>query len=244
MLGQVPLQDGPGNSLRQLRRGGHAGRRQPAAPADRFAWNHREGDFPSWTLKVQVGPEADAAGYRFNPWDVTKVWPYADYPSIEVGKLVLNRNPDNYFEEVEQAAFDPGHFVPGIGPSPDEILPGRLFAYGDAHRYRLGINHTRIPVNAPKGVPSGATDYGRDGSMRFDGNGGRSKNYEPNSFGGPRQSDEPLYTGLETSGFLGAAEWERHADDDDFIQAGNLYRMMSPTRRTDWLRTSPVVWLR
>lgn len=168
---------------------------------------------------MQVRPEADAAGYRFNPWDVTKVWPYADYPSIEVGKLVLNRNPDNYFEEVEQAAFDPGHFVPGIGPSPDEILPGRLFAYGDAHRYRLGINHTRIPVNAPKGVPSGATDYGRDGSMRFDGNGGRSKNYEP------------LYTGLETSGFSGAAVWERHADDDDFIQAENLYRMMSPDEK-------------
>jgi len=111
------------------------------------------GNFPSWTLKVQLMPEADAMTYRINPFDLTKVWTHADYPLIEVGKLVLDRTPDNYFAEVEQAAFDPGHMVHGVGPSPDKMLQARLFAYGDAHRYRLGINHTRLPVNSPKGCP-------------------------------------------------------------------------------------------
>jgi catalase len=183
------------------------------------------GDFPSWTLKVQVMPEADAEGYRFNPFDLTKVWPYADYPLVEVGRLVLDRNPDNHFAEVEQAAFDPGNFVPGVGPSPDKMLQGRLFAYGDAHRYRLGINHTQLPVNSPKGVSGGATNYGRDGAMRFDGNGGRSKNYEPNGYDGPKQTGEPLYAGL-AGGVSGTYTWRRHAEDDDFVQAGNLYRLM------------------
>jgi catalase len=185
------------------------------------------GDFPSWTLKVQVMPEADAAGYRFNPFDLTKVWPHTDYPLIEVGKLVLDRNPDNYFAEVEQAAFDPGHFVPGVGPSPDKMLQGRLFAYGDAHRYRLGVNHTRIPINAPRGVAGGATNYGRDGAMCFDGNGGCAKNYEPNSFDGPQQSNEASYAGLEVTGTSGTTPWTRHEQDDDFVQAGALYRLMS-----------------
>jgi catalase len=184
-------------------------------------------DFPSWTLHVQVMPEADADGYRFNPFDLTKVWPHGDYPLIEVGKLVLNRNPDNYFAEVEQAAFDPGHFVPGVGPSPDKMLQGRLFAYGDAHRYRLGVNHTRIPINTPKGVSEGASNYGRDGAMRFDDNGGRRKNYEPNSFEGPRQTGEALYAGLEAGPVSGATAWQAHAQDDDFGQAGELYRLMS-----------------
>ena len=107
------------------------------------------GEFPSWTLRIQVMPAADAAGYNVNPFDLTKVWPHSDYPLIEIGKMVLDCNPDNYFAEVEQAAFDPGHFVPGIGPSPDKMLQGRLFAYGDAHRYRLGINHTQLPINRP-----------------------------------------------------------------------------------------------
>ena len=104
-------------------------------------------------------PVAEAASYRFNPFDLTKVWPHSDYPLIEVGKLVLDRNPDNYFAHVEQAAFDPGHLVPGIGPSPDKMLQGRLFAYGDAHRYRLGINHTQLPVNSPHATQ--ANNYGR-----------------------------------------------------------------------------------
>ena len=107
-------------------------------------------------------PVAEAAGYRINPFDLTKVWPHGDYPLIEVGRLTLNRNPDNYFGDVEQAGFDPGNFVPGIGPSPDKMLQGRLFAYGDAHRYRLGINHTQLPVNAPHATE--AHNYGRDGA--------------------------------------------------------------------------------
>jgi catalase len=180
---------------------------------------------------VQVMPEADAAGYRFNPFDLTKVWPQADYPLIEIGTLTLNRNPDNYFAEVEQAAFSPGHFVPGIGPSPDKMLQGRLFAYGDAHRYRLGINHTRLPVNAPRAVPGGAANYGRDGAMRFDVDPRHAKNYEPNSFDGPAQSGKPLYNGLATSGVSGTTATERHAEDDDFTQAGALYRLMTEDER-------------
>jgi catalase len=195
------------------------------------------GEHPSWTLRVQVMPEADAAAYRFDPFDLTKVWPYADYPLIEVGQLVLDRNPDNYFAEVEQAAFDPGNFVAGVGPSPDKMLQGRLFAYGDAHRYRLGINHTQLPVNAPKGVAGGAANYGRDGAMRFDGNGGRSKNYEPNSFGGPKQTGEPLYAGLASDGVSGSTPAVRHAEDDDFVQAGMLYRVMKPDERERLVRT-------
>ena len=180
-------------------------------------------DYPSWTLKVQVMPAAEAAGYRINPFDLTKVWPYGDYPLIEVGKLVLDRNPDNYFADVEQAAFDPGNFVPGIGPSPDKMLQGRLFAYGDAHRYRLGINHTHIPVNAPHAAK--ADNYGRDGAMRFDSNGGRSKNYEPNSFDVPAQTNEPHYGGLPTTGVSGTYEWDKR-ETDDFAQAGALYRLI------------------
>jgi catalase len=182
------------------------------------------GEYPSWTLKVQIMPAAEAAKYRFNPFDLTKVWPYKDYPLIPIGKLVLTRNPDNYFAEVEQAAFNPANFVPGIGPSPDKMLQGRLFAYGDAHRYRLGVNHTLLPVNAPHAVR--AQNYGRDGFMRFDDNGKRAKNYEPNSFGGPQQSNEPLYGPIEVRGLAGSFAYARHPEDNDFVQAGNLYRVM------------------
>jgi catalase len=184
------------------------------------------GELPSWTLKVQLMPERDAATYRFNPFDLTKVWPYKDYPLITVGKLTLERAPDNYFAEVEQAAFDPSNFVPGIGPSPDRMLQARLFAYGDAHRYRLGINHTQLPVNAPKGVAGGARNYGRDGHMRFDSNGGRARNYEPNSYEGPRQSDAPFGHPLPLQGAAGTYAPVRHAEDDDFVQAGALFRLM------------------
>ncbi len=189
------------------------------------------GEFPSWTLKVQVMPEADAPTYRFNPFDLTKVWPYKDYPLIEVGKLVLDRAPDNYFADVEQAALDPSNFVPGIGPSPDRMLQARLFAYGDAHRYRLGINHTRLPVNSPKGVQGGARNYGRDGAMAFDGNGGRSKNYEPNSYNGPAQTGEATGLGVSLTGATGTYVPVRHAEDNDFVQAGALYRLMSEPER-------------
>jgi catalase len=187
--------------------------------------------FPSWTLKVQVMPEKDAANYRIDPFDVTKVWPYRDYPLIPIGKLVLDRVPDNYFAEVEQAAFDPSNFVPGIGPSPDRMLQGRLFAYGDAHRYRLGINHTRIPVNAPAAVEGGARNYGRDGAMRFDANGGRSKNYEPNSYQGPAETGERYDHALTVSGATGPAPQAKHREDDDFSQAGALYRVMREEER-------------
>ncbi len=188
-----------------------------------------QGEFPSWTLKVQVMPAAEARAYRFNPFDLTKVWPHEDYPLIDVGRLTLNRNSDNYFADVEQAAFDPGNFVPGIGPSPDKMLQGRLFAYGDAHRYRLGINHTRLPVNCPHAAE--VANYGRDGAMCFDDDSGRSKNYEPNSFDGPTQSDQPLYSALESDGASGTYEWESHPDDNDFVQAGTLYRLMSDDER-------------
>ncbi|WNG60412.1 catalase [Archangium gephyra] len=189
------------------------------------------GEFPSWTLKVQVMPEADAPTYRFNPFDLTKVWPYKDYPLIEVGKLVLNRAPDNYFADVEQAALDPSNFVPGIGPSPDRMLQARLFAYGDAQRYRLGINHTRLPVNSPRGVQGGARNYGRDGAMAFDGNGGRHKNYEPNSYNGPAQSGDTTGLGVSVTGLTGTYVPVRHTEDNDFVQAGNLYRVMSEPER-------------
>jgi catalase len=189
-------------------------------------------NFPSWTLKVQVMPEKDAADYRFNPFDLTKVWLRKDYPLHPVGLLVLDHVPDNFFAEVEQAAFDPANFVPGIGPSPDPMLQARLFAYGDAHRYRLGINHTRLPVNAPRGVEGGASNYGRDGFMRFDGNGGRAaKNYEPNSFGGSAETGEGYGPGLDVLGSVGPRGLVRHADDDDFVQAGALYRLMPDDAR-------------
>jgi catalase len=187
------------------------------------------GDQPSWTLKVQIMPVAEAASYRFNPFDLTKVWSQKDYPLIEVGRMTLDRNPDNYFADVEQAAFDPGNFVPGIGPSPDKMLQGRLFAYGDAHRYRLGVNHTQLPVNAPHAAQ--ARNYGRDGLMRFDGNSARAKNYEPNSFDGPVQSNQPLYTGLQSDGASGAYEAELRGEDDDFVQAGMLYRLIDDGAR-------------
>ncbi len=186
-------------------------------------------EFPSWTLKVQLMPLADAATYRFNPFDLTKVWPYRDYPLVEVGKLVLDRNPENYFADVEQSAFNPANYVPGIGPSPDKMLQGRLFAYADTQRYRLGINHTQLPVNSPHAAP--AANYGRDGAMRFDGNGGASVNYEPNSRGGPAQTGEPLDRPLEIHGVAGAQAQEKHAEDSDFVQAGALYRVMKEDER-------------
>ncbi|MGR7001157.1 catalase [Yinghuangia aomiensis] len=182
------------------------------------------GQFPSWTLKVQLMPVADAAKYRFNPFDLTKVWPHADYPLVEVGRLVLDRNPENVFAEVEQAAFSPNNFVPGIGPSPDKMLQGRLFAYADAHRYRLGVNHTQLAVNAPHATA--ARNHGRDGTMATN-TGGRAKNYEPNSFGGPYETGEPLYAASPVTGHTGTFEAPSHAEDDDFVQAGNLYRLMS-----------------
>jgi catalase len=188
-------------------------------------------NYPTWTLKVQVMQEKAAASYQFNPFDVTKVWPYRDYPLIPIAKLVLDRVPDNYFAEVEQAAFDAANFVPGIGPSPDPMLQARLFAYGDAHRYRLGVNHTRLPVNAPRGVEGGARNYGRDGAMRFDTNGGRSRNYEPNGYDGPVQTGARYEHAYDVAGSVGPHGLARHPQDNDFVQAGALYRVMKDDAR-------------
>ncbi|GGJ34751.1 catalase [Streptomyces brasiliensis] len=182
------------------------------------------GEFPSWTVQVQIMPAADAETYRFNPFDLTKVWPHADYPPIEIGRLELNRNPGNIFAEVEQSTFSPAHFVPGIGPSPDRMLQGRLFAYGDAHRYRVGVNADQLPVNRPHAAE--ARSYQRDGAL-YDGRHGRAKNYEPNSFGGPVQTGRPLWGGTEVAGLTGNHPAPLHAEDDDFVQAGDLYRLMS-----------------
>jgi len=188
------------------------------------------GDFPSWTLNIQLMPEADAESYWINPFDVTKVWLHKDYPLIEVGRMTLDRVPDNFFFETEQAAFDPSHMPPGVGPSPDKMLQGRLLGYDDAQRSRLGINHTKLSINTPHGVPGGAANYGRDGEMAFDGNGGRSKNYEPNSFGGPAQTGVPLYKGLGSAGLTGAYP-NNPRNCDDFDQAGRLYRIMDEPER-------------
>ncbi|AEW97135.1 MULTISPECIES: catalase [Streptomycetaceae] len=185
---------------------------------------------PSWTLYVQLMPVAEAAQYRFNPFDLTKVWPHADYPLRRVGRLVLDRNPDNVFAEVEQSAFSPNNFVPGIGPSPDKMLQGRLFAYADAHRYRLGVNHTQLPVNAPKATE--ANNYGRDGLMALNPQGRGAKNYEPNSYDGPVETGRPLFAPLEVSGHTGTHATPQHTKDDDFFQAGELYRLMSAEERS------------
>ncbi|MDX3767234.1 MULTISPECIES: catalase [unclassified Streptomyces] len=185
---------------------------------------------PSWTLYVQVMPAAEAADYRFNPFDLTKVWPHGDYPLQRVGRLVLDRNPDNVFAEVEQAAFSPNNFVPGIGPSPDKMLQGRLFAYADAHRYRLGVNHTQLPVNAPR--TAAVDNYGRDG-LHATRNGARhDKNYEPNSYAGPAQTDATLSAPLAVHGWTGTHAAPAHTKDDDFFQAGELYRLMSEDERS------------
>ncbi|WP_328469039.1 catalase [Streptomyces sp. NBC_00448] len=187
------------------------------------------GDFPSWTVQVQVMPAADAPGYRFNPFDLTKVWPHADYPPIEIGRLELNRNPENVFAEVEQSVFSPAHFVPGIGPSPDKMLQGRLFAYGDAHRYRVGANADHLPVNRPHATE--ARTYARDGHL-YDGRHKGAKNYEPNSFGGPVETGRPLWESTAVAGATQYGAAPSHAEDNDFVQAGDLYRLLDEDART------------
>jgi catalase len=185
------------------------------------------GDFPKWTLMVQIMPEAEAATYQFHPFDLTKVWLKGDYPLIEVGVMELNRNPENYFADVEQAAFNPASVVPGIGFSPDKMLQGRLFSYGDAQRYRLGVNHHQIPVNAPR-CP--VHNFHRDGAMRVDGNAGSTLHYEPNSFGEWQEQPEYAEPPLALEG--AADRWDHRADDDDyFTQPGMLFRLMSPEQQ-------------
>jgi Catalase len=190
--------------------------------SQRDLYEHIEsGDFPRWTFYVQIMPESDASTVPYNPFDLTKVWPHKDYPLIEVGVMELNRNPDNYFAEVEQVAMSPANVVPGISFSPDKMLQGRLFSYGDAHRYRLGANHHQIPVNQPR-CPF--HNYHRDGAMRVDGNSGNGATYEPNSFGlfqeQPDFSEPPL--SLE-----GAADhWNQREDTDYFSQPRKLFELL------------------
>ena len=184
------------------------------------------GEFPRWTLAIQVMPEIEAAACAYNPFDVTKVWPHGDYPLIEVGVLELHCNPDNYFAEVEQAAFTPANVVPGIGFSPDRMLQGRLFSYGDAQRYRLGVNHHQIPVNAPR-CP--VHSYHRDGAMRTDGNHGGTVAYEPNSRGEWRQ--QPVFAEPRLPASGAAGHWNHRTDDDYFSQPGELFRHMDAGRR-------------
>ncbi|MFH1112829.1 MAG: catalase [Pseudomonadota bacterium] len=186
-----------------------------------------KGDFPKWDMRIQVVPEKDAAKFPFNPFDLTKVWPHKDYPLTDVGVLELNRNPENYFAEVEQSAFNPGNIVPGIGFSPDKMLQGRLFSYGDAQRYRLGVNHNLIPVNRAR-CPVHACH--RDGAMRVDGNYGATLGYEPNSYGEWREQPEFREP---PSALEGAADhWNHREDDDDYYsQPGALFRLMNPEQR-------------
>lgn len=189
-----------------------------------------KGDHPSWNVEVQIMTPEQAKNFRFDPFDVTKVWPHGDFPVIPLGKMVLNRNPENYFADVEQAAFSPGNLVPGMGPSFDKMFQARIFAYPDTHRHRLGPNYHLIPVNRPRGTET--VNYQRDGTMRVDGNGGSAPNYWPNSFGGPDPDASRPLPPVDVTGT--AARHTVELVDDDFVQAGDLYRkVMSDTARTN-----------
>ena len=179
---------------------------------------------------MQIMPFADAAGYRFNPFDLTKIWPHSDYPPIQVGRMVLDRNPANFFAEVEQAGFSPANLVPGIGLSPDKMLMARIFSYHDAHLHRIGANYEQLPINAPRVE---VHSYNKDGAMTYRHAGARPP-YAPNSYGGP-QADPQGGADLGWSvaaGELGRYTYGQHAEDDDFGQAGALYReVMNDTDR-------------
>jgi len=171
-------------------------------------------------------PEIEAETYTINPFDLTKVWPHADYPLIDVGIIELNRNPENYFTEIEQAAFEPSNIVPGISFSPDKMLQARIMSYADAHRYRIGVNYAALPVNLPH---SEVNTYHRDGHLRFDSNFGSTVNYEPNSFGGPVEDPKFLEPPLKVSG--DADRYDPRAGSDDYIQPGNLFRLMNADQK-------------
>src|SRR3982075_2475341 len=186
--------------------------------------NIEGGDFPRWTLFIQVMTNEQAKAFPFNPFDLTKVWPKADFPLTEVGYFELNRNPENVFAEVEQAAFSPANIVPGISFSPDKMLQGRLFSYGDTQRYRLGVNYPQIPVNAPK-CPFHS--YHRDGAMRVDGNSAGATSYEPNRHGEWQEQPNFAEPPLAIDG--DAAKFNFREDDHDYYsQPGNLFRMLKP----------------
>ncbi len=192
------------------------------------------GDFPKWALKIQVMTEEDAKDYRWNPFDLTKVWPHGDFPLIDVGILELNENPDNYFAHVEQSAFAPAHVVDGIGYSPDKMLQGRLLSYPDAHRHRLGGNYEQIPVNR---CPFAVNNYERDGQMRVDGNHGSAPNYFPNSFDNIVADESYKEPSWDTGASV--ADWyDRNAEgeNDHYTQPGNLYRLMSGDEKQELIK--------
>jgi catalase len=186
------------------------------------------GEFPRWTLFLQIMPETDAATYKVNPFDLTKVWSQRDYPLIEVGVMELNRNPENHFADVEQAAFSPSNVVPGISFSPDKMLQGRLFSYSDAQRYRLSVNYHQIPVNAPRAAKY-VHSYHRDGLMRVDGNMGGATSYEPNTRGAWQEQPDFREPPLAITG--AADHWNHRVDEDYYSQPGNLFRLMTPAQQ-------------
>lgn len=186
------------------------------------------GDYPKWTFYIQVMTEEQALNHYENPFDLTKVWRQGEFPLIEVGELELNRNPENYFAEVEQAAFNPAHNVPGIGFSPDKVLQGRLYSYGDAQRYRLGVNNNLIPINKSRVE---VHDYHRDGQMRVDDNYGRTPAYEPNSYGAWTAQPEAMEPPLEIQGAMYYYNPREDQDDNLFRAAGELYRLMSDEQK-------------
>lgn len=184
------------------------------------------GNFPKWSVEIQVMTEEESTRYHINPFDITKVWPHKDYPRMKVGEIILNRNPENYFFDVEQAAFAPSSVVPGLGFSPDKLLQGRIFAYADAQRYRLGVNFHQIPVNKPI-APTHT--YNRDGGLRVDGNGGAHPNYHPNSFDHvdvSKDKEIPPYMGTGA-----VARHDHRVDLDYYSQAGDLFRIMNEDQK-------------
>ena len=185
-----------------------------------------KGDFPKWNVKIQVMPETDAEHYHVNPFDITKVWPHKDYPLIDVGVLELNRNPENYFAEIEQSAFSPSNIVPGISFSPDKMLQARIFSYADSHRYRVGTWYEKLPVNAPK---SPVNTYHLDGPMHPDVPKATDAFYEPNSFQGPTQTSAFAEPPLKISG--DANRYNHRDGNDDYTQPGNLFRLMSSSQK-------------
>jgi catalase len=195
----------------------------------------KRADFPSWTVQIQVMPFAEAADYRFNPFDLTKVWPHADYPPINIGRITLDRNPENYFAEIEQAAFEPANMVPGIAASPDKMLQGRLFSYPDTHRYRIGTNYLQLPVNQAK--EAAVHSYNKDGAMRYDNPG--DPVYAPNSYGGPVANPE-LWRGeeYEVTGEIMRSAYTKRRDDDDFVQPRALVEQVMTDEDRDHLVTN------
>jgi len=188
-----------------------------------------KGALPKWKMFVQIMPEMDAEKTSYNPFDLTKVWPHGEYPLIEVGVMELNRNADNYFAEIEQAAFSPSNVVPGIGFSPDKMLQARIFSYADAHRYRLGTHYEALPVNAPK-CPF--HHYHKDGAMRFMPNdtGNPDAYYEPNSFGGPTQDPTVAEPPLRITG--DAARYNHREGNDDFSQPRALFNLFDDGQKS------------